>query len=326
MENNKLFKVRSSPFIHSGNSTRKIMLEVIIALLPALIFSVYTFGLRVITIVAVSVTCAVLSEYFFEKLLKKPITVSDFSAALTGLLLAMNLPVSVPLWLPALGAIFAIVIVKQLFGGLGKNIVNPALAARVFLVMSFADDMTNFTLPAKSGLFTLSADALATATPLSTLKTGGVANISAFDLILGNKAGCIGEVSCFLLIVGGIFLILRKDITWHIPISFIGTVFIITMLLPKTAGMSYEYCLQQVFSGGLILGAFFMATDYVTSPLTSKGRIIYGIGCGLITVFIRYFGGFNEGVSFAILIMNLMVYYIDRFTKPKVFGGSNAKG
>ena len=321
MENEKLFAVRSSPFIHSDRKTRSLMLDVLIALIPVFGFAIYTFGLRVITITVISVASAVLCEYAFEKLMKRSVTVSDLSAVLTGVLIAFNMPVSVPLWIPAFGSAFAIIIVKQLFGGLGKNIVNPALAARVFLVLSFAGEMSNYTKPSHSGLFNLGTDAVSSATPLVALKSGTVSTASLFDMVLGVKAGCIGEVSVLLILLGGIYLLARRVITWHIPVTFIATVFILTAIFPKVEGISYLYSVQEIFSGGLFLGAFFMATDYVTSPVTSLGRIIFGIGCGALTVFIRYFSGFNEGVSFAILIMNLLVYYLDRFTKPVKFGG-----
>lgn len=318
----KMLTVESSPHIKSTEKTGTIMLQVIIALIPALVWGCFVFGLRVLCITLVSVAACVLFEAAFQILLKRKVTIKDCSAALTGVLLAMNLPVSVPLWMVAAGAFFAIVIVKQLFGGIGKNIVNPALAARIFL----------FAWPAQMGVFTEAgkrisdfhitvdtADAIAGATPLAVMKTGVLPTASLFDLIIGNIAGCIGEVSSVLIIIGGVYLIFTKIISWRIPVAYIGTVMLLTFIFPR-AGDGFEFMLYQVFSGGLLLGAFFMATDYVTSPVTPRGRLIYGAGCGILTVFIRYFGGYVEGVSFAILIMNLLVHYIEKITLPPIFG------
>ena len=239
-------------------------------------------------------------------------------------MLAFNLPSTVPLWLPIAGAFFAIVIVKQLFGGIGKNIVNPALAARVFL-FSWTSDMTYYAKPfAKVGAsalsVTLDSDAVASATPLVTLKAGGIPSESWIDMMIGLTPGVIGEVSAVLLLAGGVYLLLRRVITWHIPVSYLATVAVMSFLFAPTTGNSIDYMLYQLFSGGLMLGAIFMATDYTTSPLNHTARIIYGVGCGLITVFIRRFGGYAEGVSFAILIMNCTVYYLDKFTRRKKFG------
>ena len=325
MENNKkLLTVSASPHIKHPDTGRSIMIDVIIALIPALIWGVYVFGFRVLTLTALCVASCIIFEFLFEKIMKKPITVLDFSAVVTGILLAFNLPVGVDLWIPIVGAFFAIVIVKQLFGGIGKNVVNPALAARVFLFIAWPSQMGTFsnTLTEKFGAFSVSvSDITATATPLKALKTGDMPDKSIFDMFIGNVPGCIGEVSAALLILGGLYLLVRRVITWHIPVAYIGTVALITFLAPKLSSVqSYEFMLMEILSGGLLLGAFFMATDYATSPVTSTGRLIYGVGCGLITIFIRYFGGYSEGVSFSILIMNLLVWYIDMFTRPKVFG------
>ena len=326
----KLLTVSPSPHIRTEDTTRSIMLDVCIALMPALIWGIYIFGFRALTVTLVSVVFAVLSELVWEKAMKKPVTISDFSAVVTGILLAMNLPVSVPLWMPAIGAIFAIIVVKQLFGGIGKNFVNPALAARVFLFAWPAHmGAEAFTAPGtKLSPFAISlpsADVVSSATPLAALKTGSAVNLSMFDMILGNEAGCIGEVSALLLTAGFIYLLFRRVITWRIPVFYIGTVAIVTFIAAKTS-LPFEFAGQEIFSGGLFLGAIFMATDYTTSPITETGRIIYAIGCGLLTVFIRYFGGYAEGVSFSILIMNLLVWYIDRYTKPVRFGGASDDG
>ncbi len=319
----ELLTVTPSPHIRTSDTTRTIMLDVCIALIPALIWGVFVFGWRALTVTAVAVIFAVLAEALWQKLMKKTVTVLDFSAVVTGLLLAMNLPVSVPLWIPAVGSIFAIIIVKQLFGGLGKNFVNPALAARVFL-FAWPAHMSTYVAPGThlSPIAVTSVDAVASATSLSPLKNGFLpTSTSLFNTFLGYEAGCIGEVSALLLSAGFVYLLVRRVITWHIPVSYIATVFALTLIFPQSAP-TIDFALYELFSGGLFLGAIFMATDYVTSPITNRGRIIYGIGCGALTVFIRYFGGYTEGVSFAILIMNLLVWYLDRYTKPTRFGGA----
>lgn len=328
MNNSKLLTVTASPHIKSPDTTRTIMLDVLIALLPAMVWGVYAFGWRALTVTLITVCSSVIFEFLFEKIMKKPSTVLDFSAVVTGVLLAYSLPVNVPFWLPVIGAFFAIVVVKQIFGGIGKNVVNPAIAARIFLFIAWPSRLTSYILPVaekKISAFTVScgdiSDITASATVLQNIKAGKEAGRSIFDLFLGNLPGTIGEVSAVLLILGGIYLLVRKVITWHIPVSFIGTVAIITFIFPLDKSIQpYEFMLNELLSGGLILGAIFMATDYVTSPATKKGRLIFGFGCGAITVFIRYFGGYPEGVSFAIMIMNLLVYYIDRFTRSKPFG------
>lgn len=322
-----LLTVSPSPHVKSPVTTGKIMLDVIIALTPALIWGIYMSGLRAILIVALSVVSCVGFEALSVRLMGRQTSLRDLSAAVTGIILAMNLPVSVPLWMPVVGAFFAIVVVKQLFGGLGKNIVNPALAARVFL-LSWAGDLTRFPSPAKpvnSFAVTLGeADVVSSATPLTALKAGNLPDVNLGDTFIGNIGGCIGEVSALFLIIGGIYLIVRRVISWHIPLSYIATVAVLTYLFPQTNDVM-RFMLFELTSGGLMLGAIFMATDYVTSPITNNGKLIFGVGCGAITVLIRYFGGYPEGVSFAILIMNLLVWYIDLIGAPKRFGSIRKK-
>ncbi len=312
--------ISPAPHLRTSDTTRTVMLDVILALIPAFLWGIHVFGLRALLLGIVSVASCVLFEALIQLLLRRPVTIGDFSAAVTGLLLAMNLSPAVPIWMPVVGAFFAIVVVKQMFGGIGKNIVNPALAARVFL---FAWPSEMGTFPAfGTKLTTLSsADIVASATPLTSLKAGALPDVKMIDLFLGNIGGCIGEVSSALLLLGGLYLLIRRVITWHIPVAYLGTVALLTLFFPQAASTPMQFMLCELLSGGLMLGAFFMATDYATSPVTAKGRVIFGIGCGLITVFIRYFGGYPEGVSFSILIMNLLVWYIDRYTMPVRFGG-----
>ncbi|MBO7361217.1 MAG: RnfABCDGE type electron transport complex subunit D [Clostridia bacterium] len=319
----ELLTVSPPPHIKHTDTTASIMLDVIIALLPAAAWGVYVFGPRALAIMLISTGSAVLFEFLSRLLFRKKCSVGDLSAVVTGLLLGMNLPSSVSYWIPVVGAFFAIVIVKQLFGGIGKNFLNPALAGRAFL-FAWPKEMTSFPevferLDWKTVSFAQELDSIATATPLASLKAGEVPQVSTLDLFLGKCGGSIGEVSAALLLLGGIYLLLRKVITWHIPVSFICTVALLTALFPAGGGM-LKSMTSELLSGGLMLGAIFMATDYSTSPVTGKGRLIFGAGCGAVTVFIRYFGGYNEGVSFAILIMNMLVYYIDRLTRPRIFG------
>ena len=320
----KRLTVSPSPHIKSPETTTTVMLDVILALVPALVWGVYIFGWRALAITLLSVATAVGFEAASQKLLHRPVTVRDLSAAVTGLLIALNLPVSVPLWMPVIGSFFAIVVVKQLFGGIGKNFVNPALAARVFL-FSWAGEMTRFTAPGErvnSLAITLGdADIVASATPLASLKTGILPESSALDLFVGDTAGCIGEVSALLLVAGGIYLLARRTITWHIPTAYIATVALLTLVFARGDAPALDVMLREVFAGGLMLGAIYMATDYSTSPVTPRGRLLFGAGCGVITVLIRYFGSYPEGVSFAILIMNTLVWYIDKATMPRRFGG-----
>lgn len=315
--------VSPSPHIRAYVTTRTVMLDVCIALIPALVWGIYIFGWRALTLTLVSVISAVLSEFLYRKIMKKSNTVLDFSAVVTGLLLALNLPVSVPLWMPAIGSVFAIVVVKQLFGGIGKNFMNPALAARVFL-FAWPSYMNAYPTPgtAMSPISVGAPDVVASATPLVSLKGGALPeSASLFDALIGYEAGCIGEVSALLLTAGFVYLLVRRIVTWHIPVAYIGTVFVLALIFPQGAN-ALDFALWQILSGGLFIGAIFMATDYSTSPVTSRGRIIYGIGCGVLTVLIRYFGAYAEGVSFSILIMNLLVWYLDFYTKPTKFGGA----
>ncbi len=326
----KILKMSASPHVKGPLTTQGIMADVIIALLPALIWGIYIFGARSLTIVLVSVTSCMAFEYLYRKIMQKSNSLGDLSAVVTGILLAFSLPVSVPLWLPVIGSFFAIVIVKQLYGGIGKNVVNPALAARIFLFVAFPQELTSFTVPYKhlpafkinvSDILSSTSDVVAGATPLADLKNAVIPEQSLIDIIFGNLAGCIGEISASLLIFGGLYLVFKKIISPAIPLSYIATVAVVSYAFPMQNISRTDFALYQLFTGGLILAAFFMATDYTTSPVTTTGRVIYGVGCGLITVFIRFFGGYPEGVSFAILIMNLFVWYIDSATKPRHFGG-----
>ena len=315
----------SSPHIRGSETTRSIMLDVIIAMLPALIWAVVMFGIKALTLTVVSVIGCMFWEWLYRTLMKKPQSVGDLSAVVTGMLLVFVCPVTTPYWMILIGDFFAIVVVKQLFGGIGKNFVNPALAGRAFLLGSYAGIMTTWVDPAanKAPLLGGAADVVTAATPLAYMKTGDMEGLkglySVADMFLGKTGGSLGEVSALLLIVGGVYLIWRKVINWQTPVAYIGTVAVLTFLFPK-AGSSVEWMLYSLFGGGLMLGAFFMATDYATSPVTKKGQLIFGIGCGLFTVFIRYFGSYNEGVCYSIMVMNLCVALIDKYTKPTRFG------
>lgn len=308
------FVVSGTPHVRSKESIQSIMRDVIIALIPATAMGIYFFGIPALILIAVSIVASVFFEWLYQKLLKKPVTISDLSAVVTGLLLAMNLPASAPIWVPIVGSAFAIIFAKQLFGGLGQNFINPALAGRAFLLASYPTEMTSWTAPVGfSG-----ADAAAVATPLATLKTGAMPDASLTDVILGtNIGGCIGETCAVALIIGGIYLLVKHVISWRIPVLYILTVFVLTAAIGRKGLRVPVY---EIFTGGLMLGAFFMATDYASSPVTPKGQIIFAIGCGIITTLIRIFGGYPEGVSYSILIMNLAVPLIERFTEPKIFG------
>lgn len=316
--------VASSPHIHSPSRTWKIMGNVLLALLPALVWAVIVFGFRVLTVAAVSVAGCVFFEWAFRKIRKQDCTVGDLSAAVTGLLLALTCPVTIPYWIILVGDFFAIVVVKQLFGGIGKNFVNPALAARAFL-FSWPVDMTTWAAPwTKPGVIS-AADAVTSATPLNSLHTGQLPAESLLDLFLGKTAGSMGEISALLLLIGGLYLVIRRIISLRIPLAFLGTVAFLTFLFPQ-GNDRLPWMEYQLLSGGLMLGAWFMATDYVTSPVTGWGKILFGIGCGAITVFIRYFGAYAEGVSYAILVMNLCVVLLDRVGRPKRFGVEKKEG
>ena len=313
-------KVSNSPHIRSEDSTRQIMLDVIIALIPALALAVFVFGARALVVTAVSVAGSVVFEWLYNKLLKKPCTIGNCSAIVTGMLLAYTLPVTAPLWMVLIGDLFAIVIVKALFGGLGKNFMNPALGGRAFLMASYPVFMTTWckvhtTLP----LFA-TPDITSSATPLSFLKEGKLPDVSLADAALGMVGGCIGEVSALALLVGGAWLVYRRVISLRIPVAFIGTVAVLTLIFPKGDAGAFNWMAYELLTGGLMLGAIFMATDYASSPVTPKGQIIYGIGCGVLTVLIRYFGSYPEGVSYAILIMNCCVFLIEKISQPVKFG------
>ena len=323
---NLKLRASSNPHIRNGEDTRGLMLDVIIALMPALLFGVWHFGVRVAISAVVSVASAIFFEWLYRNILKKPQSVSDLSAVVTGILLAYTLPANCKWWLPIIGAFFAIVVVKQLYGGIGKNFLNPALAGRAFLLASYALFMTTWVVPG-SLTSVIGADATTMATPLSYMKAGEALPqyFTYKSMFLGTMPGCLGEVSALALLIGGVYLLCRKVITWHIPVSFIGTVALLTLIFGSKNGGGYthvEWMLDNLLSGGLLLGAFFMATDYSTSPVTAPGRIIYGVGCGALTVLIRVFGGFPEGVSFAILIMNCCAWMFDKHTQRRQFGVS----
>ncbi|SHJ53024.1 RnfABCDGE type electron transport complex subunit D [Tepidibacter formicigenes] len=304
--------ISSSPHLRSNEDTSTIMRDVVIALLPATIASIYYFRMGAVTVILSALIGAVLAEAITQKLMGKEITINDWSAIVTGLLLAFNIPASAPWWLPFVGSVFAIVIVKQVFGGIGHNFMNPALAARAMLLASWPVEMTSWVTPGP--------DAVSTATPLAIVKgveAVGTAKPSIFDLLIGNIGGCIGETSALLLIIGGIYLIYRRVITYIIPVYYIGTVFVLTFLF---GGFDLSNSIYHLFAGGLMIGAFYMATDYASSPVTYKGQIIYAVGCGVLTTVIRLWGGYPEGVSYSILLMNVAAPLIDKYTSPKVFG------
>ena len=314
----------SSPHIRSNEDTRSIMLDVIIALMPALIMGIYVFGWRALTVTLVSVAACVVWEWLYRKVMKKTNSIGDLSAVVTGILLAFVCPVQIPYWMIIIGAYFSIVLVKQLYGGIGCNFINPALAGRAILLASYATAMTTWVkVGEKAAVIGSNADIVTAATPLAYMKTGNMAGLtetySVMDMFLGKTGGSLGEISAAMLILGGLYLIWRKVINWQTPVAYIATVAVLSFLFPK-AGSGLEWMLYSVFGGGLMLGAFFMATDYATSPVTKKGQLIFGIGCGLFTVLIRYFGSYNEGVCYSIMVMNLCVALIDKYTKPTRFG------
>lgn len=304
----KFLNVSSSPHVRDKSSTTRIMLDVCIALLPACVFGVINFGIKALWVLLVAVVTCVLSEFAYEKILHKPITIGDLSAVVTGLLIGMNMPSTIPLWMVALGSVFAIIVVKQLFGGLGQNFMNPALAARCFLLISFAGRMTTFTYDGVTG-----------ATPLAILKTEGVAGVDLLDMFLGTTAGVIGETCVPAILVGALYLLIRKVIAPTIPLVYIA-VFSIFMLIFGGEGFDLEFLAAHLCGGGLMLGAFFMATDYVTSPVTTAGKIIYAAILGILTGLFRVFGNSAEGVSYAIIFTNLLVPLIEKLTVPLAFG------
>ncbi len=321
----------SSPHIRGSERTQTIMRDVIIAMVPALVYAILNFGIRALAMTVVSVAGCMFFEWGYQKLMKKPVRIMDLSCVVTGMLLAFVCPVQIPYWMILIGDFFAIVVVKQLFGGIGKNFVNPALAGRAILLASYAGAMTSWVDPAinKANLIG-NVDIVTAATPLSYMKGTDPAAIaesftslketySVTNMFLGQIGGSMGEVSVLMLLLGGVYLIWRKVINWQTPVAYIATVAVLTFLFPR-AGTSVEWMLYSIFGGGLMLGAFFMATDYATSPVTKKGQLIFGIGCGVFTVLIRYFGSYNEGVCYSIMVMNLFVALIDKNTKPTRFG------
>lgn len=313
---NKL-NVSASPHVKSPKTVTGIMLDVIIALCPALFASFFLFGPQALAVVAVCVGTCVLSEFVCRKVMKRNNTIGDLSAIVTGLLLAFNLPSTIPLWMAAVGSVVSIVVVKQFFGGIGQNFVNPALAGRIILLTSFPTAMASWTRP-----LSWQAEAVTTASPLASMYDEAgkftAENLpSLTDMLIGNRAGCLGEVCAIGLILGGLYLVIRKIISPVIPLVYIATV---GVFMTFAGGFNMEFVAYQLLSGGLLLGAIFMATDYTTSPISLKGKIIFAIGCGLLTSLIRFYGNLPEGVSFAIVIMNIFVPHIERLTAPKPFG------
>lgn len=311
-----LINVSSSPHIRSGVTTRRLMLDVIIALVPASAAGIYFFGFRAAILIAVTVASCVVFEYLTRKALKRSNTISDLSAVVTGLLLALNLPPELPLWMAIIGSLFAIVIVKQLFGGIGQNFLNPALAARAFLIISYGTKMTTWTQPSMNTV----VDAVSFATPLGALKEGGQLP-ELIDMFIGRTGGSMGETSALALIIGGVYLLARGVITWHIPVIYIGSAGLFAWILGPE-GIFTGDPLFNILAGGLMIGAIYMATDYTTSPMTVKGMVIYAAGCGILTILFRRYTNMPEGVSYAILLMNVAVPIIDRYTKPGRFGGA----
>lgn len=325
---NKKLNVSASPHVRSKDTTSSIMRDVVIAMIPAAVVGIVnafvnmgtSVGINAILIIAVSIAASVLAEYVYEKGMKKSITIGDYSAVVTGLILALNMPPYIAPWIPALGCVFAIIIVKQLYGGLGQNFMNPALAGRCFLVISFAGPMTTFV--SEGSKFAL--DGMSGATPLSVLKSEGLAAMtsqySLADMATGMIPGTIGETSAIALLIGAAYLLYKKVIDWKIPVTYIATVAVFSLIFGAEGMFNIEYMMAMVLGGGLIFGAFFMATDYVTSPITPKGQIVFGICLGLLTGIFRIFGGSAEGVSYAIIFCNLLVPLIEKFTMPVPFG------
>ena len=327
-ETSEHYILSSSPHAHARSSVRRIMLDVIIALLPTTAAGIFFFGMPAVWTIAVCVSTCIVTEALCRMAMKRDNTIGDLSAVVTGLLLALNLPAGIPLWMAVVGSVFAIGVAKQVFGGLGMNPFNPALAARAFMLISFTGPMTTWLKP----FWWKTPEAATTATPLATMKTWFAAEATAsasphglcdsaatgvpclWDMLTGNMPGCIGEVSAIALAIGAAYLLVRKVITWHIPVAFIATVFVYSLIAGGAPAM------MQVLTGGVMIGACFMATDYVTSPTTAKGKLIFGFGCGIICMLIRQFGGYPEGCSFAILIMNSVCPLINRWTQPKPFG------
>ncbi len=326
---NNLLNVSASPHTRSRSTTTTIMQDVTIALIPASIFGIFNFGINAVLIIITSIVTSVLTEYAYEKAMKKPLTTGDFSAVVTGLLLALNLSPAVPLWIPVIGSVFAILVVKMLYGGIGQNFMNPALAARCFLLISFAGRMNNFAISQVSksdsvpGIFQylnkgiIAIDGVSGATPLAALRAGE--SVDLMNLFIGKTAGTIGETSVAAILIGAVYLLLKKVITLRIPLLYLVS-FSIFILIFGGKGFDINFLMGHLFGGGLMLGAFFMATDYATSPITRKGHIVYGIMLGVMTGLFRLFGASPEGVSFAIIFCNLLVPLIEKVTLPNMFG------
>ena len=311
----------SSPHIRSNEDTRSIMLDVIIALLPAMGWSIYCFGIKALVLTLVSVVSCVFFEWAYRKLMKKSCMVGDLSAVVTGMLLSFVCPVDLPWWVIIIGAFFSLVVVKQLYGGIGCNFLTPALAGRAFLLASYATAMTTWAIPK------IRPDVTSAATPMAIMKEGTeeafttlMSNYSIGDMFIGKVGGSLGEVSALCLLVGGIYLLIRKGISWQIPVAYIGTGAVLTLIAAPAGMDNVQYMLYNVFGGGLMLGAIFMATDYATSPVTKPGQLIFGIGCGLLTCFIRRFGSYPEGVCYSILIMNCTTWLLDKYIRPTIYG------
>lgn len=338
----RMFNVSSSPHIRDATDIKRIMYSVVIALMPALLGAVYFFGVAALWIIALCVVACVATEGIIERLLGKPLTITDGSAVITGILLAFNLPSNVPWWIAVVGSVFAIGVGKMTFGGLGYNPMNPALLARVFLLVSWPVPLTTWPIPRGGGLGEVAADAVTAASPLAIMKTNAailsdkasfaieevnqaqtaVNNLtdSYAQMFFGQTGGCLGETSEFLLLIGAAYLLYKRYIGWQIPLSYLATIGVLTWMFGGYEGLFTGPWLFHILSGGVVLGAFFMATDMVTSPLTAKGGLIFGIGAGIICVVIRLWGGYPEGCSFSIILMNLAVPLIDRYTRPAVFG------
>jgi electron transport complex protein RnfD len=330
----ELYNVSTAPHTRSKTTTFTIMQDVAIALIPASIFGVYNFGIKALLMILVCIGFSVLTEYVYEKFMKKPITIGDFSAFVTGLLLALNMPVTAPLWMGALGSVFAILFVKMLFGGLGQNFMNPALAARCFLLISFAGQMSNYQINAVSSESTgflyylkngaIAIDGVTSATPLGIIKDGG--SVDLLQMLIGNIGGTIGETSALAILIGAIYLLAKKIISFRIPITYLAS-FSVFVLIFGGKGFDLNYLLTHLLGGGLMLGAFFMATDYVTSPITIKGQLVFGVSLGLLTGIFRIFGASTEGVSYAIIFCNMLVPLIEKITLPMAFGkGGKIRG
>lgn len=309
--------VSPSPHVRTLDTVRSVMLDVIIGLLPAAAWGIYIFGIRALWILLISVGTAVLSEVVFQLIMKRRVTAGDLTAAVTGLILGLSMPSGVSLWVPALGSVFAVIVVKQLFGGTGNNIVNPAICSRVFLMLCFPAELTK--------CVSLKTDMLTSATPLVSLKAGVVPQSSLFDSIMGNVEGAIGEVSVIALGAGFVYLLCRRVVKWEIPVTFVGVVALYSLMFPVT-GDNPASLMYEITSGGLLFCAFFAANDWTTTPVTSKGRLLFGVGCGIVTVIIRYYGSYPDGCAFAILIMNLLVPFFESWTSPKPFGKRKEKG